>query len=96
MKISSAALVAALVFASAPAGAQVLDLSSVKCKEFAESNKETSALIYMWLEGYHTEEEDPAVIDFDKIKVTSEKLRQYCAQNPRVGLLSAAEKVMSK
>jgi acid stress chaperone HdeB len=96
MKVSYVAAFAAFLFSSVPAGAQVLDLSEVKCKQFAESGKETIALIYMWLEGYHTEEEDPAIIDFDKIKVTSEKLRVYCVQNPRVGLLTAAEKVLGK
>ena len=94
MKVFSAALVTALVLMSAPGGAQVLDLSAFTCKQYTDGSKETAAMIYMWLEGYHTDEDDPAILDFDKMKVTSEKLRAYCEQNPSVGLLTAADKIL--
>ena len=79
-----------------PAAAQVVDLSTIKCKSFLDSGKETVGYIMMWLDGYFTSEDDPAIVDFDKMKVKSEKLGEYCAKNPTDGLLTAAEEVMGK
>jgi acid stress chaperone HdeB len=92
-------LAAALLVAPAsaqPVPAQVVDLSTIKCKEFLDSGKETIGYIMMWLDGYYTGEDDPAVVDFDKMKKAGEKLGEYCAKNPTHGLLTAAEEVMWK
>jgi acid stress chaperone HdeB len=88
--------VAAAVLAGASADAQVVDLSTIKCKDFVELPKDTANAITMWLDGYLTDEEDPAVVDFDKLKAKAEKLGAFCVQNPRMGLMTAAESVMSK
>ena len=45
---------------------------------------------------YLTDEEDPRVIDFDKMKVKAERLAAYCGQNPEMSLMTAAENVMGK
>jgi acid stress chaperone HdeB len=50
----------------------------------------------MWLDGYFTGEDDPAVVDFDKMKQKGVKLGEYCAKNPTHGLLTAAEDVMGQ
>jgi len=92
-KRASVALVAMTLAANA-AHAQSVDLSKIKCKEFTELPKETATAITMWLDGYFTDEEDPAVVDFDKLKAMTEKLGSFCAQNPRMGLIGAAESVM--
>ena len=93
--VAIAALVAVTLL-PAPAAAQVVDLSTIKCKDFLDSNKETIGYIMMWLDGYFTGEDDPAVVDFDKMKQHGEKLGEYCAKNPTHGLLTAAEEVMGK
>ena len=87
---------AVAVLAPASAHAQVVDLSTIKCKDFIELPKDTVNAITMWLDGYYTDEEDPAVVDFDKLKAKGEKLNAFCVQNPRMGLMTAAENVMSK
>jgi acid stress chaperone HdeB len=89
------AAVAVLLLAGA-ADAQVVDLSTLKCRDFIELPKETVNAITMWLDGYYTDEEDPAVVDFDKVKGKAEKLGAFCAQNPKMGLMTAAESVMAK
>ena len=96
VKFASAVLVAAALFAAEAANAQAVDLSKIKCKEFIELPKETANAITMWLDGYFTDEEDPAVVDFDKLKAMAEKLGAFCAQNPKMGLITAAESVMVK
>ena len=95
MRLALAALIA-VTLAAAPANAQEVDLSTIKCMEFIESSKETIGYIMMWLDGYFTGEDDPAVVDFDKMKQKGVKLGEYCAKNPTHGLLTAAEDVMGQ
>jgi acid stress chaperone HdeB len=94
--LSAAVLAASLMITVAPVSAQVVDISTIKCKEFVESPKDTIALIMMWLDGYYHAEDDAAVIDFDKMKTSGEKLGEYCTKNPTHGLLTAAEEILSK
>jgi len=95
MRVAFAALIAMMLLSN-PASSQVVDLSTIQCKEFLDSSKETIGYIMMWLDGYFTGEDDPAVVDFDRMKQKGEKLGQYCAKNPTHGLLAAAEEVMGK
>src|SRR5215471_11093873 len=90
-----AVLVAAALLATA-ANAQVVDLSTIKCKDFIELPKETVNAVTMWLDGYYTDEEDPAVVDFDKMKGKADKLVAFCQANPKMGLMGAAESVMAR
>ncbi len=95
MRVAFAVLFA-LTLLPTPAAPQVVDLSTIRCKEFLGSGKETIAYTMMWLDGYFTGEDDPAVIDFKQMKQQGEKLGEYCAKNPTHGLLNAAEAVMGK
>jgi hypothetical protein len=96
VKLLGVILAAAVSLAGTSADAQAVDLSTIKCKDFAELPKETLNAITMWLDGYYTDEEDPAVVDFDKLKAKAEKLTAFCVQNPRMGLMTAAESIMGK
>ena len=95
MLVKAAILVAAVLVAGT-ANAQVVDLSTIKCREFIELPKETATAITMWLDGYFTDEEDPAVVDLDKMRGKAEKLGAFCAANPKMSLMTAAENVMAK
>jgi acid stress chaperone HdeB len=95
-RVAGAALIAAAVFAAHGANAQALDLSAISCKQFIELPKDTAAAITMWLDGHLTDEEDPAVLDLDRIKIKAERLAALCAQNPQVSLMTAAEEVMGR
>ena len=95
-KIVSAAVAAVLLFAAAAAQGQAVNLSAIKCKDFIELPKETVQSITIWLDGYYTDEEDPAAVDFDKLRAKADKLAAFCAQNPKMGLMTAAEDVMAK
>jgi len=96
VKIFSAFVVAVALLASPPAQAQKLDLSTITCKDFIESSKENIGLILMWLAGYYSDEDDPPVVDFDKMKSDAEKLGAYCAKNPTISLITAAESVLEQ
>lgn len=90
---AAAAMLAALPL---PAAAQSLDLSTIKCKDFLQSGKENIAVIITWLDGYYKEKDDPPVIDLANFSAKSEKLAKYCAENPDNGLITAADKTLSK
>jgi hypothetical protein len=95
-RLARAVVVAAVLLAAPRAYAQVLDLSALKCKDFTELPKDTVNAITLWLEGYLTDDSDPAVIDFDQMKAKAERLAMLCAQNPDMSVLAAGEDVMGK
>ncbi len=96
VKCAGLLVVAALVLPAGAAEAQQVQLSKLKCREFIDLPKETIANITLWLDGYYTDEEDPAVVDFDKMKAKVERLVAICAQNPKMRVMSAAEDVIHK
>ena len=95
-RLARAVVIAAAVLAAPRAHAQALDLSALKCKDFVELPKDTANAITLWLEGYLTDESDPAVVDFDQMKAKGERLMLLCAQNPDMSVLAAGEDVMGK
>jgi acid stress chaperone HdeB len=95
MKTFVTALLAALLL-GAPARAQVVNLSTITCKDFLANSKDKIDLIAMWLDGYYTDDDVPAVVDFGKMREKAAKLGDYCAKNPSVGLTTAAEQIMGK
>lgn len=94
MKTFSMMLVAATLFAPLPARAQQLDLSTVSCKDFVTSDKETIGFILMWLEGYYSDQDAKPIVDFDKMKGNGGRLGEYCGKNPTHSLITAADDVM--
>ena len=95
MRLVLAAAVAVTLIA-APASAQTVDLSSIKCRDFVASGKDTISYLMMWLDGHFTRKQDPMVVDFDKMKSNGTKLAEYCAKNPDQGLIAAADDAMAK
>jgi acid stress chaperone HdeB len=93
---NAALLMTVLLAASGPADGQTIDLATLRCKDFTELSKETIATLTAWLDGYYTDEEDPAIFERDKLRANAEKLTAYCAQNPKSGLMTAAESIMAK
>ncbi len=101
MQSIRAALLAAIMLAAplaAPAAmaADSLDLSAIKCQEFLGSGKDNIAMIITWLDGYYKDQDDPPILDFTKFAADSEKLAKYCAENPSIGLITAADKTLGK
>jgi acid stress chaperone HdeB len=97
MRIHSAVLAICLaVVLAAPAQATVIDLSTMKCKEFMESSKDEIGIILTWLDAYYREDDDPPVIDTDRFVDNAKKLASSCAANPTIGLITTADKLFSK
>jgi acid stress chaperone HdeB len=95
MRLLSAAVIAAALAIASSASAQVIDVSTITCKDFSANKKDAMVAIMMWLSGYYTRDDDPTVIDFDKVKAKTDKLADYCMKNPAVGLVPAAEPILA-
>lgn len=95
MRVLSVALIAAALATAPSAYAQVVDVSTITCKDFSAQKKDGMLAIMMWLSGYYTKDDDPTVIDFDKVKAKTDKIADYCAKNPAVGLVQAAEPILA-
>ena len=95
MRFLKAALLAAALAAASSASAQVVDVSTITCKDFSAQKKDAMLAIMMWLSGYYTKDDDPTVIDFDKVRAKADKVADYCAKNPAVGLVPAAEPILA-
>ena len=95
MRIITAVLIASAMVAASAASAQVVDVSTITCKDFSAHKKDDMLAIIMWLTGYYTKDDDPTVIDFVKVKAKADKVADYCAKNPAVGLVPAAEPILA-
>jgi acid stress chaperone HdeB len=96
MRALTATVFAVALLTTAPVSAQVVDMNTVTCKDFTGFNKDITFAIVMWLDAYYRDEDDPPIIDFDKMAKRAGRLGTYCAKNPTHALTTAAEPIMSK
>jgi acid stress chaperone HdeB len=87
------AAMTAFVLMSVPAQAQKLDLNVITCKQFLSYDKENIGLLLMWMDAYFRDEDDAAVIDFDRMKTIGGKLGEACAKEPGLSLVTVAEPI---
>src|SRR5260370_29088430 len=86
--ILATALGGALVSAGS-ASAQFVDMNTVTCNDFNGFKKDTTFAIVMWLDAYYRDDDDPPIIDFEKLGQKAGKLAVYCSQNPTHSLTTA-------
>jgi len=97
MKFMLAGIVAATILTAQTARAETLDLSLLSCKVFFEGLKpDQTAIILAWLHGYYRDEHDPPVIDTDEFKKDLTKFATFCATNPSVSIITAADKMLGR
>jgi acid stress chaperone HdeB len=85
-----------LILASVPARAVVIDLSTLTCKQFIESSKDDIGTVLTWLDGWYKGDEDEAIIDTDVFVANAKKFGTYCAANPSISIVNAAEEILGK
>jgi hypothetical protein len=92
----AAVAAAALVACVQPAFAadDELDVSEPTCEQFTNYNDDNKGLIMMWFEGYYTEEDEDAVIDFGKMAGHLAKLLIACQADPSQKVLDLADDAM--
>jgi acid stress chaperone HdeB len=93
MKTFAALFAGCWLLSGVAARAEKIDFSTTTCKQFLEMKKNEIGLILAWLDGYYRDEDDPPIFDTDKFEDNAKKLAGYCAANPSVGLITAADKL---
>jgi len=94
MRTVLAIALAITLVSAGSASAQVVDMNTVTCSDFNGFKKDTTFAIVMWLDAYYRDEDDPPIIDFDKLGKKAARLAVYCSQNPTHALTTAAEPIM--
>jgi acid stress chaperone HdeB len=84
----------ALLAAKPVSAAEAIDVSKLSCKQFTEYNNDNRGLIMMWFEGYYTEEDEPATIDFGKMAGHLAQILIECEANPDKSVLEVSEDAM--
>ena len=87
---------AALLLSSVPAKAVVLDLSTMTCKQFIEGGDDEIKMVLTWMDGWYKGDEDEAIIDTDVYVANAKKFGTYCATNPTISVVNAAEQILGK
>ncbi len=70
--------------------AQIVDMRTVTCNDFIGFKRESAFAIVIWLDAYYQDEDDPPIIDFEKIRKKAARLTVYC--NQRIAEASAARR----
>jgi acid stress chaperone HdeB len=101
MKTAHAILAAAFAFAATqvaitPAKAVTIDLATMSCKQFVESKPDEIQMVLTWIDGWYKGDSDDALIDTDVFVENAKKFGAYCATNPGVSIVTAAEKILGK
>ncbi len=89
-------LAAFWMMSSAPAHAVVLDLATMTCKQFIESDADEIKMVLTWMDGWYKGDEDDAIIDTEVFVDNAKKFGTYCAKNPTKSIVTAAEAILGK
>jgi len=76
------------------AGDSSIDVGELSCAQFTVYDNDNRGLIMMWIEGYYTEEDEPATIDFAAMASHITKLLIACEANPESKALDLADDAM--
>ena len=93
MKLRLASLLIA-AFVAAPAMAEDLNFSKIKCKEFISAPKDEVSTILVWLEGFYTKENAPPIMYADKTVKDAKALSDYCNAHNDDDMIKAADAMM--
>ena len=96
MKPFYATILAALFLTGTPVLVEEskIDMKKLSCKQFSGYDKDNMSIIMMWLEGYCTDENEGAVIDFGKMAGDTAHPFVYCGDHPDDDIITAAEEVL--
>jgi hypothetical protein len=94
MKLLATLALIALMTTAAWGTEQKIDLSAMTCNDFVKSDQTKSTLILAWFLGFYGEEEDPQVIDLDKLEQARTQFTVFCKQQPSFRMTVAAEGIL--
>jgi hypothetical protein len=83
----------ALLDAGPRRGARSVDPT---CKQFIEGGDDEIKMVLTWMDGWYKGDQDEAIIDTDVFVDNAKKFGQFCAKNPTISIVNAAEKILGK
>ena len=84
--------VALLLSLSPPLGAQVtIDVTKINCYQFATYKISHPDRVAIWLNGYFHGKRGDLIVDTQELAGNTDKVQEYCLQNPDVPLMQAVE-----
>jgi acid stress chaperone HdeB len=96
MKTACTLLALLIAFTVTPARAVTIDLATMSCKQFIESKPEEIQMVLTWIDGWYKGDSDEALIDTEVFVANAKKFGAYCATNPGVSIVTAAEKILGE
>jgi acid stress chaperone HdeB len=97
MRTFRALAVTFALFAFVPAAqAQKIELSKFSCKDFIALNKDSIATVWSWLYGYYADPDVDPMVDLADLAKRGQQLSAYCAANPTVDVITAAEPIYER
>jgi acid stress chaperone HdeB len=90
------ALATTAVMSAGSASAQIVDMRTATCNDFIGFKRDTTFAIAMWLDAYYLDEDDPPIIDLEKIGQKAVRLTVYCNQNPTHSLTIESAPIMRR
>jgi hypothetical protein len=94
MKLLTTLTIIAAMTTAAWGSEQKIDLSAMTCSDFMKSDQAKSTLILTWFLGFYGAEEDPQVIDLDKLEQVRTQFTAFCTQQPSFRMTVAAEGIL--
>ncbi len=91
--LSAAAILTVL---ASPVRAETIDLSTLSCKQFLESGDDGIKMVLTWMDGWYKGDSDEAIIDTNVFVENAKKFGAFCATNPNISIVNAAEKILGK
>ena len=64
--------------------------------QFIEGGEDTIKLVLTWMDGWYKGDSDVAIIDTDVFVANAKKFGTYCAKNPTISIVNAAEEILGK
>ncbi|HTV36328.1 MAG TPA: HdeA/HdeB family chaperone [Xanthobacteraceae bacterium] len=97
MKLLTIATVATTLVASpTTTDIQKIDVSSMTCEQFTQTDPARMVLIMTWFMGFYAEVQNPQVIDLTKLEMQRANFVAFCKQEPTFHLTTAAEGLLGK
>ena len=89
----AASLLASTLLGIDASSADVIDLSTWKCSQFINADKDAVGIVLAWLDGYYQDADARPIIDKERFVGNAKKISEYCAKNPDVSLITATDKL---
>ncbi|MGO4716808.1 HdeA/HdeB family chaperone [Bradyrhizobium sp. 2TAF24] len=86
----------AMVLSATASRAETIDLATLSCKQFLESGEDSIKMVLTWMDGWYKGDSNEAIIDTTVFLENAKKFGAFCATNPNISIVNAAEKILGK